>query len=112
MAQTSTERIMHTMAGYKAVEMNSESEYAQTLGIEKGDILLLEGLINAKEGDLLLVELKDGRHELDTYEEAYTDLEAGAIGVLIGCVKLFKDAAVSGADTDNPEDVLNAAIIE
>ena len=97
--------IQQTMAGLRPIEMNADSEYARSFGIEKGDIVFLDRFINAVHGDLFLVQI-NGKHQLDTYDEAYTILDENSIGVLCGCLKTFKGLQ---ADDDT---ILDATVID
>ena len=42
--------IQQIMAGLRPIEMNADSEYARSFGIEKGDIVFLDRFINAVHG--------------------------------------------------------------
>lgn len=89
-------------------QLNADSEYAKSFGIDKGDILYLEGFRNAVEGDLILVEI-NGQHQLDTYNEASTVLDENSIGVLVGCYKGFKEQPEIVSEDD---DILSASFLE
>lgn len=97
------------LAEYRTVEMNADTEYAKSFAIDKGDILYLDGFRNVDDGDLILVTI-NGHHELDTYQDAYTNLEDGGIGVVVGCVKSFKE--VVSLQYDPSDDVLLSEVVE
>lgn len=105
--------MLQTMTGLAAVAINTDSEYAGSFGIKKGDTVFLQKLRFAEDGDLLLLEINGG-HQLERYNEIFTELNEHTIGVLVASMKIFKEIAGSADEEMASDDleILSAEILE